>query len=216
MALQPHAGNDAEDTEDSAERSSASLCSAFSGGIFIAKSVESPPLLPPYARSYTSACASETRIGGGAYSHEAVIATQSAAAPPSLVSCDSIIYIPEGVQATRIVLGVVSVPDRYLLHVEHSAQRPWPYFRKAGLAIRGAARRSPVAVPRSWRKRVAIQWGNSGAVSALQFEHCPRRRRWNPYAGGFSLRSTSACVPLTFSVGERSTIVRFGIGRRCP
>ena len=38
---------------------------------------------------------------------------------------------------------------------------------------------------------------------------------WNAYAGGFYLRSRSACVPLKFRVGRRAKTVRFGLGKRC-
>jgi len=38
---------------------------------------------------------------------------------------------------------------------------------------------------------------------------------WNPYSGGFLLKTQSACVPLTFRVGSRSATVRFGVGKRC-
>jgi hypothetical protein len=35
------------------------------------------------------------------------------------------------------------------------------------------------------------------------------------YAGGFVLRVRAACLPLEFRVGERSAVVRFGLGRKC-
>jgi hypothetical protein len=38
---------------------------------------------------------------------------------------------------------------------------------------------------------------------------------WNPYVGGFVLRSRAGCVPLEFRVGGRTATVRFGIGKRC-
>ena len=90
-------------------------------------------------------------------------------------------------------------------------------LRKAGLLIRGDSPPVSVTVPKAWRTRAAITWGNSGTVSALRIASCPRfgDEAWNVYAGGFLLRSRSACVPLTFRVGNRSATVRFGLGRAC-
>jgi hypothetical protein len=50
----------------------------------------------------------------------------------------------------------------------------------------------------------------------LRFEACsPPPTFWNGFAGGFSLRDRSACVPLVIQVGSQSRTVRFGVGRRC-
>ena len=65
---------------------------------------------------------------------------------------------------------------------------------------------------------MAISWGSAGPASRLVVEPCPPSSSlggWNPYAGGFYLRSHAACVPLTFTVGRRSATVRFGVGKRC-
>jgi hypothetical protein len=77
-----------------------------------------------------------------------------------------------------------------------------------------------VTVPTAWRSRVGITWGHSQRiVPSLKFTGCasaPLATDWNGYVGGFYLRAPSACVPLVFNDGHRSTTVRFGIGRRCP
>ena len=138
------------------------------------------------------------------------------------VPCDEIILTAKsGVQgAYRVVLGVVSVPPAYLEQVVATPGQPWPYWRKAGLVIRGGAGPVNVSVPKAWRSRVAIIWGyryHDNGYSALRLARCPpsESKPWNAYSGGFYLRSRSACVPLNFRVGQRSRIVRFGIGRRC-
>ena len=138
------------------------------------------------------------------------------AAPPE-VSCGTIIGgVASGRAAGyRIVLGVVSVPPAYRAQVVTSGSGPWPFWRKAGLVVHADAGPVTVRVSRAWRRRVAIEWGNSGIVSALRIARCPRGvKAWNAWAGGFHLRR-SACVPLVFSVGRRSATVRFGLGRRC-
>jgi hypothetical protein len=142
-------------------------------------------------------------------------------APPSepRVSCDQIIL-----QATsgryggrRVLLGVVSAPQAYRPQVVASGSQRWPYWSKAGLVIRADSRPVRVSVHKAWRDRAAIEWGGSGIFSSLQIESCPAYGRaiWNAYSGGFHLRSPTACVPLIFSVGQRSKIVRFGLGRAC-
>jgi hypothetical protein len=117
----------------------------------------------------------------------------------------------------RVVLGVVSVPPTRLTQVVRSSDTRWPFWRKAGLVIRASSTPVVVSVPRRWRERVAITWGNNaGIVSSLRIAACPRpRNRWNAYAGGFYLRSRAACVPLAFRVGSRAQTVRFAIGGVC-
>ena len=151
-----------------------------------------------------------------------VSARSAASPPPPTVSCDRIILgVASGREGSgggyRVVLGVVSVPQAYRPQVVRSWEEPrWPYWSKAGLVIRGGSPPVTVSVPPAWRSRVAITWGNTPVVSALRIASCPawRPKPWNAYAGGFYLRSRSACVPLVFRVGRRSATVRFGLGRR--
>ena len=136
------------------------------------------------------------------------------------VPCDEIILHVKSGRAGgyRVVLDVVSVPPTRLIQVVPSQSQPWPYWRKAGLVVRAGAPPVTVSVPAAWRSRAAITWGNStGIVSGLRIASCPGAAGgWNAYAGGFYLRSRSACVPLRFSVAGRSSVVRFGLGRACP
>jgi hypothetical protein len=135
------------------------------------------------------------------------------------VSCDRIIgHVGSGHAAGyRVVLGVVSVPPAYEPQVVPTGNRPWAFWRKAGLVVRGGAGPVVVSVPQAWRTRAAITWGNAGIVSRLRITPCPALppKVWNAYAGGFYLRSRSACVPLTIRVGRRAQTVRFGLARRC-
>jgi len=145
--------------------------------------------------------------------------------PPHDVPCDEIIHhtkFPYRSGGYRLVLGVVSVPPAYLGQIVPTKHKPWVYWRKAGLVIRADSARVSVIVPKAWRKRVAITWGNStGIVSSLRIPGCPaplsgeQPRGGNAYAGGFYLRSRSACVPLIFGVGKRRATARFGLGRVC-
>jgi hypothetical protein len=141
-------------------------------------------------------------------------------ASPPAATCDSIID-PGGSfswRPERVVLGVVAVPPAFIPQTTASGDERWPYWRKSGLVVRADSPRVLVSVARRWRTRAAIGWGNVGAVSAFRIASCPPSSslgRWNPYAGGFYLRSRAGCVPLIFRVGSRSATVRFGVGKRC-
>lgn len=140
------------------------------------------------------------------------------AATVETVTCgDAIATAGSGRQSGyRVVAGVVSVPPAYLTQVSKTGSQPWPFWRKAAMLVRADAPVLVVRLPTAWRNRAAITWGAVGAVSILQFARCPSpANRWNVYAGGFFLRSASACVPLVFEIGARTVSVLFGVGRRC-
>ena len=118
----------------------------------------------------------------------------------------------------RLVLGAVSVPPPYLAQVVPTGEKPWAYWRKAGLVVRAGGPAVSITVPTAWRTRGAIAWGygNTGVFDSLRIVGCPGPMgRGFAYSGGFYLRSESACLPLVFSVGARNRTVRFGLGRRC-
>jgi len=117
----------------------------------------------------------------------------------------------------RQVLGVVAVPPAFMQQVVPTRQKPWTYWHKQGLVIRAGGEVVTVTVPKIWRGRAAIIWGNSGsAFSSLRFKGCGGSANiGHAYAGGFLLRSPPACIPLIFRAGKRSATVRFGVGHRC-
>jgi hypothetical protein len=119
----------------------------------------------------------------------------------------------------RLVLGAVSVPPAYLEQVVPTGHRPWVYWRKAGVVVQAGGQAVSISVAQAWRGRAAITWGNggNGGFSSLRLEGCPGAASQGlAYAGGFYLRSPSACLPLVFRVGRRTETVLFGLGRRCP
>jgi hypothetical protein len=151
-----------------------------------------------------------------------VCATASAwpAAAMPTVSCESIVT-PGGEFAwrpSRVVLDAVDVPPAYIRQTVPTGERRWRYWSKVGLVVRADSPVVRVSLPVAWRTRAAITWGGAGPASSLRLLTCPPSSslgKWNPYAGGFLLRSRSACVPLVFRVGARTETVRFGVGRRC-
>jgi hypothetical protein len=151
----------------------------------------------------------------------------SSSSPPSgsigraayTVTCDQVIGRPKSPFADgyRRVLGVVSVPAKFIPQVVKVSGLGWPYWEKSGIVLRAGRTPVTVSVPRAWRGRAAITWGNGKpAASAIRFAPCPSPPGvWNAYAGGFFLRQHGACVPLVFQVGQQRQRVRFGIDRRC-
>jgi hypothetical protein len=105
----------------------------------------------------------------------------------------------------------------YLHQIIATPGDPWPYGRKAGLVVRPGQEPVTVSVASGWQRWAAITWGNGKpAVASLRIAPCPTPRHvWHVYAGGFLLRSHSACVPLVFQVADRTRTVRFGLGRHC-
>lgn len=151
----------------------------------------------------------------------AVVCATASARPAGTVpvTCASIIT-PGGSfewRPKRVVLGVVDVPPAYIPQTVRGEGR-WPYWSKAGLVVRAGSPPVVVRVPSAWWDRVAITWGDGGPAVALRIASCPPSsslKGWNPYAGGFLLKTRAACVPLMVRVGDRTAIVRFGIGKRC-
>jgi hypothetical protein len=123
----------------------------------------------------------------------------------------------------KIVLGVISLGRDFLQWTVPVHQGWWRYWQKRGLEILDGHQTVTITVPEAWRSRAAITWGvNAGIASTLRLPGtlltpgCPAGSlTWNSYAGGFYLRSRSACVPLLLAVGRRSAVVRVGVGRRC-
>jgi hypothetical protein len=138
----------------------------------------------------------------------------------SAVPCSDIIHtskFPYETGRYRLVLGSLSVPPAYLRQVVRIDERPWAYWRKAGLVVRAGAAAVTITVSSAWRARAAITWGNHGGpASSLRIARCGGPATvGHAYAGGFYLRARAACVPIMFQVGSRRTTVRFGVGRRC-
>ena len=119
----------------------------------------------------------------------------------------------------RLVLDAVSAPGPFVPQTTPTESRPWTYFAKWGMVVRGGAGPAvTVTVPRAWRARVAISWGNAQhtVFHTLRFPRCGvDRAQGNAYAGGFFIRKEFDCVPLRYQVGARSKMLWFGVGRRC-
>jgi hypothetical protein len=148
------------------------------------------------------------------------VASNVSATPPRTVPCsESILSVASGRSGGyRVVLGVASVPPPYRRQVVRTGKSlDWPYFGKAGIAVRGRTV-AELIVPPAWRERVAFTWGNrKRPAGRLRVASCGSNpeKPWNAYAGGFYLRARAACFPLMVRVGSRRTTVWFGLGRRC-
>jgi hypothetical protein len=126
--------------------------------------------------------------------------SQSSTSPPEprqrsgafVVTCDQVIDRAQSPFADgyRRVLGVISVPPKFIPQVVRISGQGWPYWEKSGIVVRAGRTPVTVTVPQGWRARAAITWGNGKpAVSAIRFAPCPSPAGvWNAYAGGFFLR----------------------------
>ena len=155
-------------------------------------------------------------------------AAQSAAQPTEhsvfiqSVPC-SMVILPDvkssqALVGQRVVLGVVTAPPPYFPHPVKLRGGRWRYWQKWGPFTRSGNPPVLVTVPPEWQQRAAIKWGSTTGIATgtVRLPSCPGSRgTWNGYAGGFFLRSSSACLPLVFQVQRRTTIVRIGIGRHC-
>ena len=120
--------------------------------------------------------------------------------------------------AGRLVLDAATVPPAHITQSAPTESRPWTHFSKWGLVLRGGPGATvTVTVPTAWRTRVAISWGNAGAVyHTLRFPRfATDPTRGHAFAGGFFLRRAADCVPLRVRVGTQTQLVWFGIVRRC-
>jgi hypothetical protein len=145
--------------------------------------------------------------------------TPASGVGPPVVTCESIIDTGGATdwRPKRIVLGVIAVPPAHIPQTVATGEMRWRFWSKAGLVVRAGSPPVTITVPKTWRQRVAIGWGDAGGF-ILRIATCADASTlggWNPYSGGFRLKTRSACVPLTFRVGERTATVRFGVGKRC-
>jgi hypothetical protein len=137
--------------------------------------------------------------------------------PLPTVSCESaVLQRRSAAPGDRVVLGRVSITSARVLQLAKQRDPEFPYWRKLGLYVRAGEKPITIAVPRAWRGRVAVNWGDSGLRrTVVRLPGCPSPPSvWNGYVGGFDLRAP-ACVPLIFRTGDRTTTVRFGLGRAC-
>jgi hypothetical protein len=120
-------------------------------------------------------------------------------------------------EGARILLGAISVPPDYRPEPGvPSGDKRWPYVVEVDVVFRAEQPPVEIAVPKEWRKRVAISLGNTKLASSLRVAPCPNNGLpWNAFTLGFNLQERTACVPLVFRVGARSRTARFGLGKRC-
>lgn len=159
---------------------------------------------------------------GAAAASVAAAATPGGLAPRKLVTCDEAIHFTRAPSpGTRLLLGRVALPPEGFPGRPIAARenRPLPYFAKFGLQVHSGRLPVDVIVPRAWRTRAAVGWGEDRGpqqASSVRVQACKPvlGRPWLAFPGGYFLRRP-ACVPLIVRVGARSARFRLGIGRRC-
>jgi hypothetical protein len=77
-----------------------------------------------------------------------------------------------------------------------------------------------VVVPRAWRNRAAVDWGNDGPrriTDHLQVRGCTpvgAHGKWLVYPGGIWV-ARPACVPIVVKTATSSRTVHVSVGARC-
>jgi len=118
-----------------------------------------------------------------------------------------------------VVFNATAVPPTPVLIRTYLDPRRsyWRYTSKFAIWLRDGGPTVQIAIPKRWQRVVAMDWGNSGNVSAIQFTSCPATtagaRAWT---GGFNVSKRSVCVPVFFRVGSHTRRVLFAIGKHCP
>jgi hypothetical protein len=135
-----------------------------------------------------------------------------------VVSCNDVIASARKPDSTeRVVLGSFGAPPQRIQRAVKDRGHGWQYFAKTGVEVKAGSRPVTVSIAPALRHRAAISWGNAlPIVQTVRFTSCRETAtRWDAYAGGFSLHSRTACVPLVVTVGSRSRTIRVGIGKSC-
>jgi hypothetical protein len=127
---------------------------------------------------------------------------------------------PDSVAGFRPVLDQVAVSPEFIpgsSPLQESGLGTFRYFAKIGINVRKGGRDEvEVRIPRKWRSRIAISWGNAAPpVASVTFDRCPGSTKWAGYAGGFFVNAP-VCAPFIVRVGQRTQILRVGVGVRCP
>jgi len=145
-----------------------------------------------------------------------------ASSPVATATCDSSIEVdpaPRPGRSDRVLFDRLWVAGRNRVTAPNqhpSGRPPFLYYAKTGLSIRRGSVGALVELPAAWRNRVAISWGDSGSASRIRFSPCRFGSNWITYAGGFNFRDKrGGCVPLRVTVGSRTRVVYFSIGRDC-
>lgn len=92
----------------------------------------------------------------------------------------------------------------------------WPYSLKHGLQIRRGTASVTISVPRKWYDAARITFGYGVQwTTEVVFDGCMATLNpWLAYSGGIEV-ARKACVPLTITIGDRSTVVRMPLGKPC-
>jgi hypothetical protein len=167
--------------------------------------------------------------------------SEAASPPPPRPSVSTLIGQRSPVSASERLdcghpIDVMQAPDPgtltvgqaiALAHVDRQSwgdsAAPHRLETKTPLEVR-VGRASTLAVPWSWRHRVAFRWGTNAQETSwtTRLEVPPCRRGWGkrPWMAfpGLVAFERPGCVPLRVTVAGRTTVLRVALGRtaRCP
>jgi hypothetical protein len=138
------------------------------------------------------------------------------------LTCEGPIDVLDRLEPTmHSVSGVVAVDTDHTLQAAPSGESDprRALFAKTALVVR-FGKPFEVVVPRAWRSRAAVDWGNDGPrqiTDHLQVRGCTpvgAHGKWLVYPGGFYV-AERACVPLVVKTPTSSRTVHVSVGTRC-
>jgi hypothetical protein len=149
-----------------------------------------------------------------------VVTGAATAGPVAVLGCATVIGSTDRPGPGRTaVLGRVGLSTKRALQSNQtgSADPTEKLFAKDGLLVK---RQAPfeLIVPRLWRDRVGLEWGNTVRTDHLKFTGCPANTpgaKWLAFAGGYYVPKP-ACVPLIVKTPRATQRVRIGVGKACP
>lgn len=176
------------------------------------------------ARSGVRTAAVLVAIGASALAYESPSLAHgvTAVSRAEIVQCSSAIdVVPAASPASsdRVLFDRVWIAGRDRVaspNTQPVGSGRFVYYAKTGFNVLKGQIGALVDVPRAWRNRVRITWGNVAWAVSIRFPGCRSGPAWTSYAGGFLFHDKrGGCVPLRVAVQGKTTTVYFSAGRRC-
>jgi hypothetical protein len=136
--------------------------------------------------------------------------------------CDDAIEYVEAVPKEYGIIGdaaALPTAQSASLALQTSEHGSWDrasrLFAKSGLLVR-VDRPFELVVPEAFHDRVALAWGNSGALThRLMVPACPAEAGWLAFAGGIAVADPE-CITLEVVTESGVETFKMGVGEACP
>jgi hypothetical protein len=147
----------------------------------------------------------------------------------STLDCVSAVDTPEPdvpTTADAVVFGRVAIARDLARSTlaPYTGRGTFKRWVKAGLLVRrhgsplgadpGTLQPIVITVPRAWRSRAALAWGNTGLSSAIRITPCRSTTPWLVFTGGYYVNSPT-CFPLNISTNGKTRQILVSAARSC-